>query len=169
MENTVEQMEIMALDTKIGADTLEAVRKMIPEDRKLNLEKVMWELKNSPEGNVPDPEHAAPYTGWMALAEIMVRVMNGETKELDIGTYGKNFSELRSFYASRAALMALQTYLSLTVLYSRKYAGKTTRNGWPSEEKWNQWQEHMEALTECIAVLLGLNREGTELCLSGTL
>ena len=40
MENTVEQMEIMALDTKIGTDTLDAVRKMIPEDRKLNLEKV---------------------------------------------------------------------------------------------------------------------------------
>ena len=62
MENTVGQMEIMALDTKIGTDTLEAVRKMIPEERKLNLEKVMWELKNSPEGSVPDPEHAAPYT-----------------------------------------------------------------------------------------------------------
>ena len=64
MENTVEQMEIMALDTKIGTDILEAVRKMIPEDRKLNLEKVMWELKNSQEGSVPDPEYAAPYTGW---------------------------------------------------------------------------------------------------------
>ena len=111
MENTVEQMEIMALDTKIGSDTLEAVRKMIPEDRKLNLEKVMWKLKNSQEGSVPDPEYAVPYTGWMALAEIMVRIMNRETKELDDRSNEKSFSELRSFYASRAALLALQTYL----------------------------------------------------------
>ena len=100
MENTVEQMEIMALDTKIGTDILEAVRKMIPEDRKLNLEKVMWELKNSQEGSVPDPEYAAPYTGWMALAEIMVRIMNRETKELDNRSNEKSFSELRSFFAS---------------------------------------------------------------------
>lgn len=169
MENTVEQMEIMALDTKIGTDTLDAVRKMIPEDRKLNLEKVMWELKNSSEGSVPNPEHAVPYTGWMAIAEIMVRIMNRETKELDDRIHEKSFSELRSFYASRAALLALQTYLSLTVLYSREQARKIKWNGWPSEEKWEQWQEHMEALTECITVLLGLNREGAELCLSGIL
>lgn len=167
MEQTREQMikhkELMALETEKGKIVVDMLRAMIQKDGKLDLEQVMLNLKAETDEKLPAPEQTATHTSWMALAEIMVKIMNHEAKDLDIEDQEKTFTSLTSFYASRYALLVLQTYLSLTILYSRDIARKKKWNGWPTEEKWKEWQEHMEALVGCMEVLIRMDDVGTEL------
>lgn len=150
---------ITALESDSGLDTLNFIRGILPADGKLKLENVIEALKKDSWNRPPDVWEANPHGSPVALAEIVVKAMDGKLCSLDHGRKGKKFGGITSFKASVQSIHWLHDYLADTLKYAREMA--ETDNplcGWFREEDWRAWQEYVEGLAgrlETIAVSSG--------------
>lgn len=159
---------IMALQSDSGLDAVSFIRDNLPEDGSLSLDQVI-ELLQSDDWNAPaevtDGEsHPSP----MAVAEIVMKFLDGEAGSLDRGDEEKKFSSVATFTASKDSLQWLKQYLFETLRYSREHAaakeGTNRRwNGWFQKEDWMHWQAHMEGLIGRLEELLETPGERLEL------
>lgn len=156
---------ITAFESDAGLDSVDYIRRILPQDGKLELGKIIKALK---EGDVrlPDVQDAESHTSPMALAEIMVNFMDGNADGMDYdGAWAaadKKFSSVSSFTASGESIQWLRDYLSATLKYARENAKfqadyGTKRNGWFEEKDWIGWQEHMTALVSRLDTLVQLS------------
>ena len=159
---------IMALQSDSGLDAVSFIREHLPEDGNLSLDQVI-DLLQSDDWNAPaEVTDGESHTSPMAVAEIMMKFLDGEAGSLDGGGQEKKFSSVASFTASKNSLQWLKQYLSETLRYSREHAaakeGTNRRwNGWFRKEDWMHWQAHMEGLIGRLQELLERSEEQIEL------
>lgn len=157
---------ITAFESDVGLDALGLIRTNLPEDGKVKLEDMLSQLKNdewnAPENVVDGNAHSSP----MMLAEVMVKYLDGDIKELDFGQENQKkhlFSGISSFTAIKESVQWIRDYLSDTLKYSRERASDVPRSGWFKEQDWLDWQEHMEFLIHRMDLLLVATETSGEL------
>lgn len=159
---------IMALQSDSGLDAVLLIQECLPEDGNLSLDQVITWLQsddwNAPAEVTDGESHSSP----MAVAEIVMKFLDGEAGSLDGGGEEKKFSSVASFTASKDSLQWLKQYLSETLRYSREHAAAkegTNRswNGWFQKEDWLHWQAHMEGLIGRLTELLERSEDQIEL------
>lgn len=163
---------ITAFESDAGLDAVDFIRKNLPEDGKLELEKMLEALRHDGWNAPADVNDAESHTSPMVLAEIMGNFMDGNIGGMDYdgewAAKDKKFSAVTSFTASRESIQWLRDYLSDTLKYARENAefkaGHGTKwNGWFQEKSWTGWQEHMETLVKRFDTLLALEESSMEL------
>lgn len=159
---------IMALESDSGLDAVSFIRKHLPADGNLSLDQVIIWLQsdawNAPVDVMDGESHSSP----MAVAEIVMKFLDGEAGSLDGSWQKKKFSSVTAFTASKDSLQWLKQYLSETLRYSREHAAakegtKKQWNGWFAKEDWMHWQAHMEGLIGRLEELLEMPGEQLEL------
>lgn len=149
--------EITAFESDAGLDAIDFIRRNLPEDGKLYLEKIIEALCQD-NWNVPaDVKNAESHTSSLALAEMLIKFLDGDIDDLDYKeswtANDRKFSSITSFTASRESVLWLRDYISDTLEYAREnvkfriqYGEKW--GGWFKEKDWIGWQEHMTVLIE---------------------
>lgn len=159
---------IMAIQSDSGLDAVSFIRKHLPGAGSLSLDQVITWLQsdvwNAPADVTDGESHSSP----MAVAEVMMKFLDGEEGSLDGSWQKKKFSSVTSFTASRDSLQWLKQYLSETLRYSRERAAAEEGtgqqwNGWFVKEDWMHWQTHMEGLVGRLEELLEMPGEQLEL------
>ena len=157
---------ITAFESDVGLDALGFIRVHLPTDGKLKLENIISQLK-SDEWNAPENvSDGNPHSSPMMLAEVMVKFLDRDIKELDFGQENKKkplFSSISSFTATKESVQWIRDYLSDTLKYSRERANDVPRSGWFKEQDWLDWQEHMEFLIHRMDLLLAATEISGEL------
>ena len=163
---------ITAFESDAGLDAVGLIRKNLPEDGRLELEKLIAELKRDSWNAPPDVCDGQSHTSPMALAEIMVKFLDRDMDGLDYGeewaAQDKKFSAVTSFSASKESVQWLRDYISDTLRYAKENAEfqaeqGENRGGWFEEKDWVGWQEHMEGLAGRLDVLLASPENRIEL------
>ncbi|MBR0596411.1 DUF4259 domain-containing protein [Sinanaerobacter chloroacetimidivorans] len=159
---------ITAFESDAGLDAKGFIRENLPEDGKLELEKILEGLQHDAWNAPPDVMNAESHTSPMALAEIIVKFLDREVDSLDnAGAWAekeKKFGAVTSFTATREVVRWLRDYLCDTLNYAMKGAEERRKwGGWFQKKDWHAWQNHM-------AVLIGrldgvLSAEGQSLVL----
>ncbi|KMW12510.1 DUF4259 domain-containing protein [Enterocloster citroniae] len=154
---------ITAFESDEGLDAVEFIRESLPEDGKLELEALLEALKQDSWNAPPEVETAGSHTSVMALAELMLKFVNGKVKSLDYdGEWGKEdhkFDSITSFTAHRDTIQWIRNYIFDTLLNVKKHAIFQAENGekwggWFEEKNWIGWQEHMAELVSRLDILL---------------
>lgn len=154
---------ITAFESDEGLDAVEFIRRRIPEDGKLDLETLVEALKRDSWNAPPEVEAAGSHTSVMALAELMLKFVDGDVKRLDDeGDWNREehkFCTVTSFTASRETVQWIRNYLFDTLHHVKKHAGSQTEDGrkwggWFEEKNWIGWQEHMAELVSRLDTLL---------------
>lgn len=150
---------ITALESDAGLDAARLIRKNLPEDGRLELEKLIEALRQDGWNAPPDVMDGESHTGPMALAEIVVKFIDRDMEGLDYSgewaDQDKKFSAVTSFSASRESIQWLHDYISDTLKFAKKSAADGRRwGGWFQEQDWVGWQRHMEGLTSRLNLLL---------------
>ena len=105
---------ITAFESDAGLDAVGLIRKNLPEDGRLELEKLIAELKRDSWNAPPDVCDGQSHTSPMALAEIMVKFLDRDMDGLDYGeewaAQDKKFSAVTSFSASIDFLLRSTSY-----------------------------------------------------------
>lgn len=162
---------ITAFESDAGLDSVDYIRSNLPQDGKLELEKIIDALQKD-NVRLPDVRYAESHTSPMALAEIVERFLSRDIGDLDYdedwAAKDKKFADIISFSASKESIRWLREYLSDTLKYIRKNAEfkaecGTKWNGWFEEKNWIRWQEHMENLINQLDTLLAYPEECLEL------
>ena len=112
----------------------------------------------------------------MALAEIMVKIIDGDTGKLDYdedwAADDNKFKDLSSFTADKESVKWLRDYLSDSLKNNMEYAVNRAQHGtqesdkwggWVTEEKWHRWQDHMKSLVSRLDRLLASPEDQIEL------
>ena len=117
---------ITAFESDAGLDAVGLIRKNLPEDGRLELEKLIAELKRDSWNAPPDVCDGQSHTSPMALAEIMVKFLDRDMDGLDYGeewaAQDKKFSAVTSFSASKESVQWLRDYISDTLRYAKENA-----------------------------------------------
>ena len=71
---------ITAFESDEGLDAVEFIRESLPEDGKLELEALLEALKQDSWNAPPEVETAGSHTSVMALAELMLKFVDGKVK-----------------------------------------------------------------------------------------
>ena len=74
---------ITAFESDEGLDAVEFIRRRLPKDGKLELETLLEALKRDSWNAPPEVEMAGSHTSVMALAELMLKFVDGDVKSLD--------------------------------------------------------------------------------------
>ena len=163
---------ITAFESDEGLDAVEFIRRRLPEDGKLDLETLVEALKRDSWNAPPEVETAGSHTSVMALAELILRFVDGKVKSLDYdGEWGKEdhkFDSITSFTANREMVRWIRNYLFDTLHHVKKHAGSQTEDGrkwggWFEEKSWIGWQEHMAELVSRLDTLLEFSEAEIEL------
>ena len=114
---------ITALESDNGLDAVRCVRYNLPADGQLDLGEMLERLKKD-RWNAPcDVKLGCAHTSPMALAEIVVKYLDGDPGSLDYdeewAAEDNKFRSVTSFTASRASLRELRDYLADTLKYAR--------------------------------------------------
>ena len=112
----------------------------------------------------PKVETAGSHTSVMALAELMLKFVDGrKVKSLDYdGNGGRGilrFDSITSFIAHRDTIQWIRNYIFDTLWNVKKHARFQAENGekwggWFEEKNWIGWQEHMAELVSRLDTLL---------------
>ena len=149
---------ITAFESDAGLDAVDYIRHILPEDGELDLGKIIETLK-ADDVRLPDTQNAESHSSPMALAEIIVKLVDHDMGSLDYDDEyfagEKKFADLTSFSASKESLRWLRDYLVDTLQSARKWAGREGNwNGWFEEKNWIGWQEHLATLVGRLDGLL---------------
>ncbi len=149
---------ITAFESDAGLDAVDYIRHILPEDGELDLGTVIEALK-ADDVRLPDTQDAESHSSPMALAEIIVKLVDHDMDSLDYDDEyfagERKFSDLTSFSASKESLRWLRDYLIDTLQSARQWAGREGNwNGWFEEKNWIGWQEHMATLVGRLDGLL---------------
>lgn len=162
---------ITAFESDEGLDAVEFIRRSLPENGKLELETLVealkWDSWNAP----PEVETAGSHTSVMALAELMLKFVDGDVKSLDDKEWGKEehkFDSITSFTANRETVHWIRNYLFDTLQHVKKHAVSQIEDGgkwggWFEEKNWIGWQEHMAELVSRLDTLLESSEAEIEL------
>jgi hypothetical protein len=167
---------ITAFESDAGLDAAGFIRRILPEDGKLELGKIIEALRQD-EWNAPsDVTLGESHTSPMALAEILVKFLDRDISDLDYDEeWAKDdnkFSSITSFTVSKESIQWLRDYLSDTLKYAKENAEFRAehgndewdqRNGWREEEDWLGWQSHLSALVSRMDSLLAFPESQMEL------
>ena len=166
---------ITAFESDAGLDAVNLIREKLPKDGKLGLENLIKELKNDSWNKPPQAKEGVSHTSPMALAEIMVKFLDGETEHMDYeeDIEDNKFCSIDSFLASKDSILWLRSYLSDTLQYAIKNEADGEEYGWKwggwfEEKNWIGWQRHMKALISRLDELLALPGDRVELVPSKT-
>ena len=159
---------ITAFESDAGLDAVQMVRKNLPEDGRLELEKLIEVLRQDGWSAPPDVTDGDSHTSPMALAEIVVKFLDRDMDELDYSekwaAQDRKFSSITSFSASKESVQWLHDYISDTLKYAKENAaGSRKWSGWFEEKNWIGWQKHMEGLADRLEVLLAFSENRIEL------
>lgn len=163
---------ITAFESDAGLDAVGLIRENLPEDGRLELEKLIEDLKRDSWNAPPDVTNGEPHSSPMALAEIMVKLLDRDMEGMDysglVSAKERKFSSVTSFSASKEFVQWLRDYISDTLTYAKKNAAAETENGrkwggWLQEQDWINWQKHMEGLVSRLDVLLAAPESRIEL------
>lgn len=152
---------ITALESDNGLDAVRCVRYNLPADGQLDLGEMLERLKKD-RWNAPcDVKLGCAHTSPMALAEIVVKYLDGDPGSLDYdeewAAEDNKFRSITSFTASRASLRELRDYLADTLKYARIRAERQIKaGGWFDPKDWDGWQKHMEGLIHRLDGVLAL-------------
>ena len=110
---------ITALESDNGLDAVRCVRYNLPADGQLDLGEMLERLKKD-RWNAPcDVKLGCAHTSPMALAEIVVKYLDGDPGSLDYdeewAAEDNKFRSITSFTAARASLRELRDYLADTL------------------------------------------------------
>lgn len=142
---------ITAFESDAGLDAVNFVRENLPEDGRLELERIIEALRQD-NWNVPsEASNGESHTSPMALAEVMVKFMDRDMDGLDYdgdwAAKDKKFADITSFGASKESIRWVRDYILDTLQSAVKNAEHGRKwNGWFEEKDWIGWQEHMAAL-----------------------
>lgn len=159
---------ITAFESDAGLDAVGCIRENLPEDGCLNLENMIEVLEADEWSRPPDATEGVSHSSMMALAEVTLKLREGDLQGLDYEDEWekdeKKFSAITSIYADRESVQWLKEYLSDTLRYSRENAKQEAKigrhgNGWYKEQDWTSWQAHMEKLIGSIDELLQMPEE----------
>nr|WP_308625356.1 DUF4259 domain-containing protein [uncultured Eisenbergiella sp.] len=158
---------ITAFESDAGLDSVDYIRRSLPQDGRLELEKIVEAIQKD-EVRMPDVCNAESHSSPMALAEIMVHFMDGTADSMDYddawAAGDKKFGAVSSFTASRESVRWLRNYLRDTLKYAMKNAEEGHKwGGWFQEKDWTGWQNHMETLIGRLDGVLAA--DGNELAL----
>lgn len=163
---------ITAFESDVGLDAVDFIRRNLPEDGKLYLEKIIEALRQD-NWNVPaDAKDVESHTSSMALAEMLIKFLDRDIDDLDYKesrtANKRKFSAITSFTASRESVLWLRDYISDTLEHARENAKFRVQygekwGGWFKEKDWIGWQEHMTALVNRLDTLLGSQENHFEL------
>lgn len=122
---------ITALESDNGLDAVRCVRYNLPADGQLDLGEMLERLKKD-RWNAPcDVKLGCAHTSPMALAEIVVKYLDGDPGSLDYdeewAAEDNKFRSVTSFTASRASLRELRDYLADTLKYARIRAERRSK------------------------------------------
>ena len=163
---------ITAFESDEGLDAVEFIRERLPEDGKLELEALLEALKQDSWNAPPEVETAGSHTSVMALAELMLKFVDGKVKSLDYdGEWGEEdhkFDSITSFIAHRDTIQWIRNYIFDTLWNVKKHARFQAENGekwggWFEEKNWIGWQEHMAELVSRLDTLLESSEAEIEL------
>jgi len=163
---------ITALESDDGLDAVGCIRHNLPKDGQLDLGEMLEPLKKD-QWNAPcDVKLGRAHTSPMALAEIIVKYLDGDPGSLDYddewAAKDNKFRSITSFTASRSALLELRDYLADTLKYARIRAEQQIKagelpGGWFDPKDWDRWQKHMEGLIHRLDGVLALESSTLEL------
>lgn len=162
---------ITAFESDAGLDSVDYIRRILPEDGRLELGELIDSLRKD-EVRLPDVQDAESHTSPMALAEILVKFLDQDMSGLDYddewAAKDKKFSGITSFTASRESAQWLRDYVSDTLRYAKESAefraGSSEKwGGWFQEKDWIGWQAHMAALVSRLDTVLESQTEQIEL------
>ena len=149
---------ITAFESDTGLDAVGIIRRNLPEDGNLKLDALI-ELMKENQWSLPDISDGESHSGAMALAEVMVKFLDGDISELD-----KRFGDVLSFTANKDSVRWISDYLSNTLDYKIKDAVHGSKwGGWFKEQDWIAWQDHMKLLIDRMDTLLESPEDKIEL------
>lgn len=158
---------ITAFESDAGLDAVEFIRKKMLKDGRMDLEKIIKAIKKSAWNAPPEVFEGPSHTSPMALAEIIVKFLDGDLRGMDYNwddVPEHKFSNITSFTASRESLQWLRNYISDSLKYAKENAADGNRwGGWFEKEKWIGWQKHMEKLVSRLDELLSTGENCIEL------
>ena len=142
---------ITAFESDAGLDAAGFIRDHLPEDGRLELEKLIGALRQDSWNAPSDVTDGESHTSPMALAEVVVKFLDRDLDGLDYdgdwAAQDKKFNTITSFTASRDSVRWLRDYLSDTLKYAVKNAEKGHKwGGWFQKKDWIDWQNHMAVL-----------------------
>lgn len=152
---------ITAFESDAGLDAVAFIKEQLPRDGMVELGKILEALKQDEWNAPPEIKEAPSHTSVMALAEVMVKLLDRDFRQLD---YDDKFCNLTSFTAFRESVRWLRDYLSETLhshIEHAKFDGGF--GGWFKEKDWIGWQKHMSALVERFDTMLTLSGDYFEL------
>ena len=149
---------ITAFESDAGLNAVGFIRKNLPQDGNLDLDK-MIELLRGDEYYTPDVIDGQSHTGPMALAETLTMILNRDFSKLDYGekwtAQDNNFSAVTSCIASKQSIEWLREYVSGTLKNATLNAPhRNNWGGWFKEADWQGWQSHMKVLVSRLDELL---------------
>lgn len=163
---------ITAFESDAGLDAVGFIRKNLPKNGKLELGEIINALQqdrwNAPSSVEDAPSHTSP----MALAEIMMKFLDGDFGSLDYdeewAVEDHKFSAITSFTASKESVLWLRNYVSDMLKNATKNAEFHAKQGekwggWFEEKNWIDWQEHMKTLVSRLNTLLTSPESSIEL------
>ncbi len=162
---------ITAFESDAGLDSVDYIRSNLPKGGKLDLGEIIDALQND-QIRLPDVEFAENHTSPMALAEIVVKFLDGDMDGLDYdedwAKEQNKFRDITSFTASKESVEWIRVYLTDTLQNKRKQAAFRAKHGqnwcgWFEEKNWIGWQEHMESLIGRLDTLLASPEDRIEL------
>lgn len=163
---------ITALESDAGLDAVGFIRDMLPEDGGIRLEQMIAALKKDNWNAPDDPALGYSHTSPMALAEIMLKIMDNTPDGLDYDEEwaegDRKFSALTSFTTDKESIVWLRDYLEQNLAASRKNAVFRAQQGepyggWFEEKNWIGWQKHMENLISRLDELIAQPEQEIEL------
>ncbi|WP_270809988.1 DUF4259 domain-containing protein [Hungatella effluvii] len=158
---------ITALESDAGLDAVGLIRDNLPKDGKLELGKIIEGLKKDIWNAPPDVREGVKHTSPMALAEIIVKFLNGEAEELDYDDEwaidDNKFHLINSFIASKESISWLRNYLSDTLQHAIENEKYWKWGGWFEEKNWIGWQKHMALLVSRLDEILSVSEDSVEL------
>ncbi|MDL2293788.1 DUF4259 domain-containing protein [Ruminococcaceae bacterium OttesenSCG-928-D13] len=159
---------ITAFESDAGLDAVDFIRNNLPKDGALTLRDILAAVQqddwNAPATISDGESHSSP----MALAEIMLKFLDGEVGELDsdreYATNESRFSDLTTFAADKESVEWLRNYLSGSLDYAMADGNAREHyGGWFEEKNWIGWQAHMRMLISRLDILLASPGEQVEL------
>ncbi len=158
---------ITAFESDAGLDSVGYIRRNLPQDGRLELGEIIEALKRD-QVRLPDMQDTESHSSPMALAEIIIKMLDRDFKDLDYEDEqpadDKKFADITSFSASKESLRWLREYLSATLQNAIESAEeRMDYNGWFEEKNWIGWQEHMKKLISRVDGLLDIPEDNIEL------
>ena len=167
---------ITAFESDAGLDAVGFIRRNLPENGEMQLGKIIEALKKDKWSCPPSVTDGEAHTSPMALAEIVVKLLDRDIGSLDYdeewAAKDNKFRDLTSFTADKESVQWLREYISDTLKQAIKNAvfraqngiqENDQRNGWHTNENWLGWQKHMTELVDRMDTLLAFEEDQIEL------